>query len=99
MPHTAYRTRAKIWEDALEIWYTSTDCSQEQSIPLADEAVPKEWIAGPEDVEFSIYPPFPADSGSRRAAWCFGPRLVGARFPNPENPGWYVTASTREGIE
>jgi hypothetical protein len=94
-----YRIMAKEWDDTLEIWFSATDWSTQQSIPLANEAVPRESIVAPKDVKCLIYPLFPVDSGLQGAAWCFGRQFIGSKIPNPESPGWFVTAVRREGIQ
>jgi hypothetical protein len=85
-----YRTVAKEVNGNVEIWYAPVEWSREYVLPIAYQAVPKEWIAF-QDIEAFIAPIQDLRPGIGHLEILFGRNLSGCRRRNPENRDGFVT--------
>jgi hypothetical protein len=69
-----------------EIWYTLVEWFRDGVLPVAYQAVPKEWIAF-QDIEVLTTPIYDIKPGVGPLEMLFGRNLMGTRMENPENPG------------
>jgi hypothetical protein len=82
--------RAKIWEQELEIWPSRYEWCNYGTIPLTHEAVPKDWIVGPDGLEVLVYQAFTAHSRGFVVISYHRDNWHGARASNLENEGGLI---------
>jgi hypothetical protein len=86
-----YQVVAKTVNDTIEIGYIPEEWAGDDSLPLAHQSVPKEWIA-----YAGVFAP---GEGINPARMIFGRKSVGNRQSNPGNPEGNVTIATAsEGV-
>jgi hypothetical protein len=93
-----YQLIAKAVNDTIELCYTPVESFGDNTLPVAYQAVPKEWIAYL-GVEVFIAPLLDSNAGIGIAQTIFGGVLLGQLVPNQENPGGYITVVTGRNEE
>jgi hypothetical protein len=90
--------KAKIWERELEIWLSPKAWCTEFTTPVSHDAIPKDWMICPGDIEVWVEPPYPEESGGQVVVDCLGLGWHGGRSSNPENPGGFITGTTDDDM-
>jgi hypothetical protein len=85
-----YRAIVKAVDETVAIWYTPVEWFSDDVLPVAYQAVPKEWVAF-HDTEVFIAPIYDLRPGIGYLETVFGRNLSGSRIANLENPGGFVT--------
>jgi hypothetical protein len=91
-----YMIRAKIREQELEIGLSPSQRCNEGTVPMTREAVPNELIVGPDWLEVLVYPAFPANSDGFIVSAFHMENWHGARVPNHESIGGFITIIAKE---
>lgn len=93
-----YQTLAKLWQDSMDLWMSARMWADDETIPMACLAEPKEQLVASEWIERFVAPPLDPNAGLQASTYSLSPglRWIGQR--NPEKPGGYVMAVGREGM-
>jgi hypothetical protein len=78
--------------------YQFVEKEGDNTIPVAYQAFPKEWVTLP-GLEIFIAPTFEANGGVAVIQHIFGAKMDGTRVANPENPADVVVITKVSGEE
>jgi hypothetical protein len=86
----------KYHDNELEMWYTSQERFDDNTLPVAYQVLPKEWVSLP-GFETFIAPTYENNLGANIVSHICRATIEGTRAPNPENPDGFITTARIQG--
>jgi hypothetical protein len=83
------RIIAKVVNETVPGWHAPVEWFIDEVLPVAYQAVPKEWVAF-QDIEIFIAPIYDLKPGIGHLEMLFGRDLSGQRMATRENPGGFI---------
>jgi hypothetical protein len=85
-----YQLVMKCHDNELEMWYTPQEWFGDNTLPIAQQTLPKEWVTFP-GFEIFVAPTYEKHLGANIVSHIFWATIDDTRVPNPENPEGFIT--------